>query len=522
MTEARPSAWLLAAALVLLLAGLTLPITDGDTALYATIARDALHSGEWVTFTFRDGRVFDKPPLTIWLFGLSMAAFGPVEWAIRAWHVALALATVLVTYHLARLAVPLGQSQVAPLVLLTSGLFFYQSLVPQQDVPLTLFVTLAMYWYLRWERESHLWLAILAGVSTALAVLSKGLVGVVFPVLIIVVRLLVDRPRLPRAWTRDAGMTVLAFLLVAVPWFVAAGLRQGREFVETFFLSGTLGIGRFFRPALSVPGATPAWAGLLAYVVFLPLGMLPWTGWLWPGLREGWKARDTSPVLRTCAVWVVVLLVFLSVSPGDKVIRFLLPVFPAAAVLVGHAAGEDRWTKTASRISLLLGGFLVAALAWMVRQPLSADAALYVPMVQGFLLPLAAGLVGAAWFGWRGRRERALTFLTALTLVAYGMLVIATLRQWDRISPWRPIARTINAISASNARVFVLGERTPFAEFYIERPVEFVDREELTRAWRAAAVVAVIPVDALALLAGGPAPVITGSAPGRLLIIRNF
>lgn len=520
--EGRWAAWLLVAAVALVAAGALLPLTDGDTALYATVARDALKSGNWVTFHFRDGRVFDKPPLTTWLFELSIAVFGSTEWAVRMWHVGLALATVLATYHLARLALSARQSLVAALILLTSGQFFYQSLVPQQDIPLTLFVTLAAYWYLRWTRAALPWTAALAGVSTSLAVLSKGLLGAVLPVVIVAVHLVLDRPKWPRTWLRDAAVAVVAFLAVAAPWFVAAGLRQGRAFVDTFLLGGTLGIGRFFHPVLSSPGAPPAWTGLLAYLIFLLLGVLPWTGWLWPGLREGWKARGTAPVLRICAVWVVAVLVFLTVSPGDKVIRFLLPAFPAAAVLVGYAAGDDRWTRTASRISLLLGGVLLAALAWIVRQPLPADAAPYVPMVQGFLLPLAAGLVGAAWFGWRGRRQQALTFLTALTLVAYGMLVIATVRQWDRISPWRPIARMINAVSPSDVRVLVLGERTPFAEFYIERPVEFADRARLRDAWKAGRVVAVVPVDALASLAPGPMPIIAGYAPGRLLIIRNF
>jgi len=124
---------------------------------------------------------------------------------------------------------------------------------------------------------------------------------------------------LPRKWARDVSLAFVAFFLVGAPWFVIAGLRQGQAFVETFLLGGSLGVGRFFHPALSAPGATPGWIGLLAYVVFLPLGVLPWTGWLWPGLRQGWRIRSARPwVLRVCAIWVVTILAFLTISPGDK------------------------------------------------------------------------------------------------------------------------------------------------------------------------------------------------------------
>ena len=515
--------WIGAAGIAVLLAGLALPLTDGDTAFYATVARGALKSGEWVAFYSPGGQVFDKPPLTIWLLGLSMAAFGSADWSVRLWHILFALATVFVTYRLARLMLSVRQSLAAALVLLISGQFFYQSLVPQQDIPLTLFVTMAMYWYLRWERAADIRAAVLTGISCALAVLSKGLIGMVLPVLIVVVHLVLDRPTWPRSWPRHTAAAVLAFFIVTAPWFVAAGLQQGRAFVDTFFLSGTLGVGRFFHPALSSPSATPAWTGALAYVIFLPLGMLPWTGWLWPGLRDGWQARTGGPsVLRFCTVWLLTVLAFLTLSPGDKVIRYLLPAIPAAAVLIGHATDGDRWSKLASRVSMAMGGFLAAALVWLSRQSLPADAAAYLPLVQSFLLPLTIGLVGGALLLFRGRRPQALVFISTLTLIAYGMLTAATVKQWDRISPWRSIAVAVNAITRPDARVVIEGDRTPFAEYYIERPVQFAGHEALVSAWRAGALVAVIPAEALKSLPASPPSIVVGDASGRLIVVKNF
>jgi 4-amino-4-deoxy-L-arabinose transferase-like glycosyltransferase len=515
--------WLGLAAVVLVVAGAVVPLTDGDSAFYATVARDALRAGEWVVFSTRDGGVFDKPPLTTWLLELSLAVFGSADWSVRLWHVGLALATVLVTYHLARLVLSIDQSLLAAVILLTSGQFFYQSLVPQQDVPVTLFVTLGLYLYFRWLRDAQWEMAALAGVSTALAVLSKGLFGAILPVLVVAAHAGLDRRRWPRKWARDVSFAVAAFFIVGAPWFIVAGLRQGQAFAETFLLGGSLGIGRFFHPALSAPGATPGWIGLLAYLIFLPVGMIPWTGWLWPGLRQGWRIRSARPwVLRVCAIWVVTILAFMTISPGDKVIRYLLPVFPPAAILIAYATSTDRALLTAGRASLAIGGVIFAAAVYVARQALAPDVASYRPIVMVFLVPLAAGLIGAGVLALRARRMEALVFLVAMALVAYGLLVAATAKQWDQISPWRLVGRTVNAIGGSNVGVLVLGERTPFAEFYIDRPVLFVDRAALAQAWRGTRVIAVVSVDALASLEGGPPPTILGAAPGRLLIVRNY
>src|SRR2546428_2328082 len=123
--------WLGAAGIAILLAGLALPLTDGDSAFYATVARDALKSGEWITFYTPGGQVFDKPPLTVWLLGLSMAAFGATDAAVPIWHLLHALSTVYVHYLLAPLAPSVTPAFGLAPVLLTSGQFFYQSLPPQ-------------------------------------------------------------------------------------------------------------------------------------------------------------------------------------------------------------------------------------------------------------------------------------------------------------------------------------------------------------------------------------------------------
>lgn len=513
--------WLLAAGVVVLLAGAPLPLTDGDAALYANIARNVLESGDWVTLRYRGDWIVDKPPLTIWLLTISIAAFGTSEWALRAWHLAMALGTVLATYALARLALPTGKAALAALVLLTSSLFFYQSLVPQQDVPLTLFVTLAIYWHLRWERDGRPWYAIASWISVALAILARGLIGLVLPLLVVGAHLLVDRPPLPRRAIAVTAAGIAGFLLIASPWFVAGALRQGRAFIDTFFLGGSLGVGRYFHALLDTP--IPQWIGVFAYVLFLPLGLLPWAGWLWPALKEGWSRRRGGPsALWVCTLWVVAVVVFLSLSWGDKVIRYLLPVFPPLAMLIAHVIGEVRWTRTAAFGSLASAALPGAFLVWTVAQSPAVEVARYLPLALWFLVVFALGLITYPLAVALRRPRTGAILLTAFAILSYGVLVISIARTWDKIFPWRPLARVVNRLEPLQTPVLIVGPENTWADYYIERPVEFVGQGDLAKAWEVRRVIAVIPSEQLAALPNPPQPVIKATAPAGLLLVTNF
>ena len=515
--------WLLAAGVVVLLAGMPLPLTDGVTAFYGKIAKNILASGDWLTLHHRLTPVVDKPPLTFWLMGLSMAAFGTAEWVLRGWHIGLAIATVYATYALARLVLPRPQALLSALILLTSAQFFYQSLVPEQHVPLTLFVTLAVYWYLRWEREGRAAASVLAWCAVACAVLSIGLAGLVMPVLIIGTHVGVDRPRLPPHPFPAAALGALVFLLVAAPWFVAGVLRQGTPFVNTFFLGGTLGVGRFFHHVQAAPTTVPWWAGLGAYALLVPLGTLPWTGWLWPALRGGWQARrGREPVLWVCTLWVIVVLAFLSVSPGDKASRYILPILPPLAVLAGRAVAQPRGAKAAAAISLAAALPLLAVMAVVPFWKFPEESARYAPLFWAFLPAFAAALAGYAVVTSLGHPREGIALLVAMTLVSYGLAMATLARTWDRISPWRPLAGIVNRIQAPGARLLVWGDFNELADYYITRPVEFVGRDALVRAWQDGDVLAIVPEAVARTLPAPPPAVIVATTPSGLDLVSNF
>lgn len=514
--------WLLLAGSLILFGGISLPITDGDTALYGKIAKNILSSGDWLIPRYREEWIVDKPPLTLWLIALSFKFFGISEAALRLWHILLALGTVASTYFLARIVLPPRKAFLSALILLASIQFFYQSLVPQQDVPLTLFVTLTFYWYLRWEKEGGLLAVILSGISAALAVLSKGLIGLAIPLVILGLHLLLDRPTFPRKALVGTTIGFLAFFATSAPWFILGAVREGWPFVDTFFLGGTLGVGRFFRPVLSASIKTPWWIGLFAYIPLLLAGVLPWTGWLWPALKEGWEARRRGPEgLWFCMLWVVGTLGFLSLSPGDKVIRYLLPIFPPLAVLLSHVVGDARWDRQSTWASLLAAGTGGTVMAWVLLRGLSGEAGRYLPILFPFLPVFLMGLLIYPLAAFWGRARTGLLLLVVLTLFSYTLLITSVYRSWDRISPWRQVAKMVNSQKGGVAKVLVLGPHNPFPEYYIERPVDFVGEEELRKAWRTEPVLAMIPEDALLRLPS-PKAVVLAKLPASEVLVKNF
>jgi 4-amino-4-deoxy-L-arabinose transferase-like glycosyltransferase len=432
--ERRWGALLLATAAVGL-AGLGLPSLGGDDEFYGAIARQIVTTGEWVTLAHpaHPGWLVDKPPLTFWLMAVSLRLGGDRPAVLRAWHVALALATVGVTWQLGARALGREGGMLAALLLATSGQFFYVAFDPAQDVPLTFFLTVAMLAYVTYRAAGGVRAAVLAGLAVALAVLTKGIVALAVFGLVAAADLALPPRRGVWRW-RDAGLGAAVFLAVAAPWFVAGALRQGRPFVDTFFLWGTLGVGRFFQ---GVAPKMPYWQALLIFVPTVMVGVLPWTGVLPGAVAEGWRAiRGGVPVLRVCGLWAGLYFLLLSVSPGDKMMHHLLPLYPAVMVLAARFVltvdGHPARLRVSAGLALAAVIPAAAGVALMVaRYPQVTRPAL--PAAAPFVAALLAALLAFAGAARRGRARAAVAAAAALMVAAHASAEAFVLRRWDAL-----------------------------------------------------------------------------------------
>jgi len=188
--------WIRDLAILTLLLGLFLGFMLGERALwspdegrYSEVAREMVVTGDYVTPRLDGVRFFEKPPLFYWLQSASIRFFGLNEWALRLWPAVFALLGCLAVYVGGRNLFGRRTGLIASVVLATSGLYYAMSRVANLDMILSTLLTCALISFLLGTREPSgfkrrcaMWAFF--GFA-ALAVLEKGLIGIVIPGLVI-------------------------------------------------------------------------------------------------------------------------------------------------------------------------------------------------------------------------------------------------------------------------------------------------------------------------------------------------
>jgi len=447
---------LIAATCLLVLAGAPLPHLDGDDFFYGDIARQILASGDWITLGHPDQPqwIVDKPPVSFWLMALSIRLGGDNAVALRLWQLLMALVAMFVTSRIARMGGGREEGLLAALLLGTSLEFFYLSLNPKQDIPLSLFLALAFHAYLMYRSEGRTRAAVLAGVWTALALLSKGIVAVAVFALVVGGDLLFSRRTQAGAghWRwRQIAVGTAAFLLMGAPWFIAGAIRQGQPFIDTFLLGGTLGVGRFFH---GVTSPLPYWAAVLIVIPGIMIGVMPWAGFLPGAVQEGWRGLRAGPrSIRVCALWAGLYFLLLALSPADKMIHHLLPLCTPVAVLAARAAtradGDPRRLRGPAIVALL-AAVPGTALVVVAQTRYPDEAQFFLPLLAPAVAMLLVSLVSFAVFALRGRGRIAIAAAAVAALLGYGSGMWALVRYPSvPLGPPHGSQRTVHGIGST-------------------------------------------------------------------------
>jgi hypothetical protein len=336
-------------------------LIEPDEGRYSEIPREMLEKGDFITPTLNYVHYFEKPPLHYWLNILSFKLFGLNEFAARFTGALAGLLTVLLVYHTARKLFGRRTGILSAFILGTSTGFIAQSRINLTDMTLTFFLSASLCCFIiaamEHEKRKGLYYNLFF-VFTALAVLTKGLIGIVFPIGIICLYLLIGRRwHLLKEVKFVSGSMI--FALFAVPWFVLVSLRNP-GFAQFFFIHEHLQ-----RYTSTIHGRyQPFWY----FVPILLLTMLPWSFYI---ARAAWKAfkgrcSPDGSRLVYLVLWAAFVFLFFSASQS-KLIPYILPIFPPLAILVGkmfsdRMGNEEETLFGPEHLLMVSSLFIVAAL----------------------------------------------------------------------------------------------------------------------------------------------------------------
>src|SRR5271163_3417886 len=342
---------------VIYMAGLSRPalLDDADT-VHAEAAKEMLQRHDWVTLYVNGIRYLEKAPLMYWGVATSYTLFGVSEWSTRFPLMLGVLAMILSTYGLGRWALGSEGGFDSGLVLATAlGPFlFTRFLIPDVAVGLWLTLTFWLFLVTLEQPKPARWTCWALAAVCALNVLTKGLIGLVFPVGAIGLYLLLTG-NLRHLLKLRLVSSALVFFAIAAPWHILAALRnpaQGnvRGFLWFYFVNEH--IRRFLgtrvpRDYDKVP--------LLLFWALLVLWLIPWTVFLPQSLREvprHWRDFRAQMTRRQRAyllffLWTVVIVGFFSLSTRQE--YYTIPAIPAMALLVGGWLQRERTSAADSR-----------------------------------------------------------------------------------------------------------------------------------------------------------------------------
>ena len=524
-------------------------LVDETEPLFAEAARQMTMTGDWITPYFNGATRFDKPPLVYWLMAIAYQIVGTNAWGARLPSALSAIAMAVFGFFTLRkfgfpspksvtkephsprtqrqlwLSAWIGSSLIAlnlqtmvwartgvSDMLLTACMngaifcFFWgycsvtshqrcsevversrnelveESPVTSKDTqtpnpkPQTL---LPNPWYIAFY------------VLLALAVLTKGPVGIVLPGLTILAFLFYVGKFWEVAKEAKLVFGAVLFSIITIPWFVAVILANGQAYIDTFF--GYHNIERFTSV---VNKHSAPW---YFYFLVVLIGFLPWSLYLPMAIsrlrfwrRSFWQQQPRSAHFGLFAFcWFATIFLFFSVAV-TKLPSYTLPLLPGASILVGLFWSQEL-TKESDRKSW---SFFITGIINIIFFVLLVAACLYGPYAIGYdpaaldlseqalksILPeigaaiWSGGAIAIAFFLWQQKNWRwpiCINFITLFCFILFALIPAASFADRLRQKPLRELAELARRSERPREEFVMIGFQKPSVVFYSQRPVTF-------------------------------------------------
>ena len=323
-----------------------LPITDPVESNYVLSAITMLKHNSWISPMIYDQVWYDKPPLTYWALMISYKLFGISDFTSRIPNTLIAGGSVALMYHLVYRIKESKYIAVMSALLLFSALqFWYISHAVITDGFL-FFFSLAIfgYSYLAFAKNDKYSMVKAYG-AAALAVVTKGPVGIVLPGLIlllfIAIRWFTQKDNDDYSLNKDIKLLfnpfgIFLFIILASPWYIAMYSIHGQDFI-----SGFLGLHNMERALVSEHPKFNVW---YYYLIIVPIALLPWTPAVIYRLKSiKWKEN----FYLIGAIWFIVIVLFYSLV-ATKYITYTLPAIIPCIIWGAEAITNSFYNKSTS------------------------------------------------------------------------------------------------------------------------------------------------------------------------------
>lgn len=335
-----------------------------DEGRYADISRHMFESGDWLVPRL-DGLPFiHKPPMLHWLSSIAMHIFGVHVWVVRLVPVLAASLLLIGTYLFVRKYLSQKIAELSILMMATNLLFFGSSQYVNHDLLLATGITLSVFCLVDFSLCNRKAMLFLGYFFAASAFLTKGLIGILIPGMILLPWLLYTRQykRIPAFFNPFALLFLAALTL---PWLYQ--MQQiYPDFLHYFFIDQ-----QFNRFHSNQFNNKQSW---FFYLVILLVSLLPWLLTLrWTGLRTILHQQRLNPIGQLLIWWLVSVVIFFSIPPS-KLAGYILPALTPLIILCAVAFEKStlntqqltRMQKYAPAAFVCLLGFVLAATLYFI------------------------------------------------------------------------------------------------------------------------------------------------------------
>lgn len=402
----------------------SVPLLPPDEGRYAEIAREMLVSHQYAMPHLDGILYFEKPPLSYWINALLIHCLGASEWGVRSGVAIMGLSTCVATYFTAAKLFNRRTGLLSASVLSSSLLFFMMSHIVTTDMPLTFFLTMSLYAFLLAfcegsTRKKAFWFT-LAFTCSGLAMLTKGLIGIVFPSLIIGIWIFVTKQwqQVKLKYIVSWGL-IISLINIPWLWFVQAKVPA---FLHFHFIDQQIA-----RYATTIAHREMSF---VVYCLVFLIGLFPWITWLplavYAALKTNANSNQSKAVTYYLLIWPTVIWLFFAGS-RSILIPYLLPIIPPLAILIAEYFNEF-WQEKLNKIqqnSMLMFSMAFAFLGGAMYCILRYTDLLKIPPEESYriliIIMMAFLSAGIGFYARKHWRASSVFFLICMS--SYGLFI---------------------------------------------------------------------------------------------------